>query len=76
MQEMRQIEYALLTYWKGYPNAVESLEDIARLWLPQAPLEQIEAALKRLVRAGRVEVVPKKNRPPMYRYRKASEGAD
>lgn len=55
MEEVRDIEKALLAYWRGNPDAVESLDSIARWW-PMTSKVKIASALKRLADGGLVEV--------------------
>jgi DNA-binding PadR family transcriptional regulator len=55
VEDVRDIEKALLAYWRGNPTAIESLEGIARWW-PMTSMGKIRKALDRLVESGVVEV--------------------
>ena len=55
MEDVRDIEKALLAYWRGNPTAIESIESISRWW-PMTSTAKIRTALQRLVERGAVEV--------------------
>jgi hypothetical protein len=55
VEDVRDIEKALLAYWRGNPTAIESLDSIARWW-PMTSTAKIRTALERLAARGVVEV--------------------
>ena len=55
VEDVRDIEKALLAYWRGNPSAAESIESIARWW-PMTSTAKIRSALERLTERGVVEV--------------------
>jgi len=57
MDDLRHIERALMAYWTGNPEAADSLEGIARWWIPSAAPDKVAVVLDRLVQRGTVYVV-------------------
>jgi hypothetical protein len=66
VEEVRDIEKALLAYWRGNPSAAESLDSIARWW-PMTSKDKIGKALQRLVERGDLEVEAVTSGRKLYR---------
>lgn len=69
MEETRHIATALVAYWKGNPSASDTLDGIAKWWLPGSPRAKIEAALRGLIERGVVEASTTPNGHMRYRWR-------
>ncbi len=69
--EEASVDCQIERYLRCHPNAADTLEGVASWWLQDVPLQQIEAALQRLVEAG---VVVKKTVPGgRFLYAKGSD---
>lgn len=58
MEKQRDIENALLDYWKRVPDAADTLDAIAAEWLWMAPRKRVATALARLQELGAVRTLP------------------
>jgi hypothetical protein len=69
VEDVRDIEKALLAYWRGNPTAAESLDSIARWW-PMTAKDKIGRALQHLVDRGDLEVDAVTGGRKLYRARR------
>jgi len=67
MKKSRDIQNALLTYWKRDPDAADTLDEIASEWIWMAPRKKVAFALMQLVQRGAVTAVTRTTGRLVYR---------
>jgi hypothetical protein len=67
MEKSRDIQNALLTYWKQDQDAADTLDAIASEWMWMVPREKVASALMQLVERGSVTVVSRTTGRLVYR---------
>ena len=67
MEKARDIQDALLAYWKYDPEAADTLDAIASEWMWMAPRNKVASALTRLVERGSITAVSRTAGRVVYR---------
>jgi len=67
MAKSRDVQNALMTYWKHDPDAADTLDAIASEWMWMVPREKVASALTQLVDRGSVTTVSRTRGRLVYR---------
>jgi hypothetical protein len=67
MAKSRDVQNALMTYWKRDPDAADTLDAIATEWLWMVPRDKVASALTQLVERGSVTTVTRTTGRLVYR---------
>jgi hypothetical protein len=67
MAKSRDVQTALMTYWKNEPDATDTLDAIASEWMWMVPREKVAVALAQLVERGAVMTVSRTAGRVVYR---------